>query len=71
MYFDSFRTEYIPPEVLKNIKDKSISHEIFRIQYDGSIMCGVYCVAFIEYIIARKALLDYTNLLFSIKRMTT
>ena len=25
-------------------------------------MCGFYCVTFIEYIFAVKALLDYTNL---------
>ena len=31
IYFDSFGTEYIPQEVLKKIKDKSITHNIFRI----------------------------------------
>ena len=25
-------------------------------------MCGFYCIAFIEYILERKTLLDYTNL---------
>ena len=25
-------------------------------------MCGFYCIAFIEYILAGKTLLDYTNL---------
>ena len=25
-------------------------------------MCGFYCIAFTEYVIARKTLLDYTNL---------
>ena len=31
-YFDSFGTEYIPQEVLYKIKDKPITHNIFRIQ---------------------------------------
>ena len=31
-------------------------------QYNESIMCGFYCIAFTEYMIAGKALLDYTNL---------
>ena len=31
-------------------------------QDDGSIMCGFYCIILIEYMIARKKLLDYTNL---------
>ena len=30
-YFDSFRIEYIPQEVLNKIKDKSITHNIFGI----------------------------------------
>ena len=56
-------TEYIPQEVLHKIKDKSITHNIFRIQDNESIMCGFYCTAFIEYMLAGKTLLDYTNLL--------
>ena len=40
VYFDSFGIEYIPQEVLNKIKDKSITHNIFRIQDNESIMCG-------------------------------
>ena len=54
MYFDSFRIEYIPQDVLDKIKDKSITENIFRIQYDDSIICGFYCIAFIEHMIAGK-----------------
>ena len=43
VHFDSVGTEYIPQEVLNKIKDKSITHNIFRIQDDGSIMCG-FCL---------------------------
>ena len=38
------------------------THNIFRIQPDGSVLCGFYYIAFIEYMIAGKTLLDYTNL---------
>ena len=62
IYFDSFGIEYIPLEVLNKIKDKSITPNIFRIQDNESIMCGFYFIAFIEYMLARKTLLDYTNL---------
>ena len=55
----------IPQEVLSKIKDKSITYNIFRIQDDGSIMYGFYCIAFIEYVIAGKTFLDYTNLFSS------
>ena len=60
--FNVFEIEYIPQEVLNKIKDKSITHNIFRIQDNESIMCGFYCIAFIEYMLAGKTLLDYTNL---------
>ena len=60
--FDSFGIEYIPLEVLNKIKDKSVTHNIFRIQDNDSIMCGFYCIAFIEYMFVGKTLSDYTNL---------
>ena len=51
----------MPQGVLNKIKDKSITHNIFRIQDNDYIMCGFYCIAFIEYMVAGKTLLDYTN----------
>ena len=62
VHFGSFRIEYITQDVLNKIKDKSITHNIFRIQSDVSIMCEFYCIAFIEYMIAEKTLLSYTSL---------
>ena len=53
-YIDSFGIEYIPQEVLYRIKDKFISHNIFRIQDEDSIMCGFYCIDFIEYALQEK-----------------
>ena len=47
--FDSFGIEYVPQEVLNKIRAKSITHNIFRMQNNESIMCGFYCIAFIEY----------------------
>ena len=40
VYLDSFGMEYIPQEVLNKIKDKSITHNIFRIQDNDSIIYG-------------------------------
>ena len=62
VYFDYFGIEYIAQEVLNKIKDKSITHNIFRIQDNDSIMCVFYYIALIEYILARKTLLDYAKL---------
>ena len=61
-YFDSLGIEYIPQEVLNNIKGKSITHNIFRKRSDDSIKCGFYFIAFMECMIAGKTLLEYTNL---------
>ena len=62
VYFDSFEIEYIPQKVFNKIKDKSITQNIFRIQDNQYVMCGFCCIAFIEYMLARKTLLDYTSL---------
>ena len=62
VHFDSFGIEYILQEVLNKIRDKSITHNIFRIQDDDSIMYEFCCTAFIDYMPAGKTLLDYTNL---------
>ena len=37
VHFDSFGMEHILQVALSKIKDKSITHNIFRIQYDDSI----------------------------------
>ena len=55
--FDSFGIEYILQEVLNKITDKSITNDIIRIQDNDSIMYGFCCMAFIEYMLAGKALL--------------
>ena len=63
--FDSFRIEYIPQDELNKIKDKSITHNIFRVQDNEFIMFRFYCIALIEYMLPGKTLLDYTNLFSS------
>ena len=47
----------IPKEVLKKTKHKSITRNIFRMQDNDFIMCEFYFFAFVEYMLARKALL--------------
>ena len=64
IYFDSFGIESIPQEILNKIRDKSVTHNIFRIQDNESVMFGFYCIILTEYMIAGKTLLDYTNLFF-------
>ena len=62
IYFDSFGIEHIPNEINKFIGDKNIKSNIFRLQAYDSIICGYYCIEFINYMLKGKTLLDYTNL---------
>ena len=62
LYFDYFGVEYIPLESLNKIRNKSITHNVFRIQANGSIKCGFYFIDFVEYMLSGKNLLDYANL---------
>ena len=61
-YFDSFGVEHIPNEIKKFIKNKNIKTNIFRIQAYDSIMCGYFCIGFINFILKGKSLTGYTNL---------
>ena len=61
VYFDSFGVEYIPKEINKFIGNKEIKANVFRLQAYDSIMCGYYCIEFINYMFKGKTLLEYTN----------
>ena len=47
-YFDSFGIEHISKEVKKIVNNKNIIANIFRIQAYDSIMCGYFCIGFID-----------------------
>ena len=59
IYFDSFRIEYVPLEVLNKIKDKSIAHKYLEYKIMNLLCVDFFCIAFTEYIFAGKS---YTNL---------
>ena len=61
-YFDSFSVEHISKEI-KNFIDKYIIvANIFKIQAYGSVMCGYFCIGFIDFIFAGKNLTNFTNI---------
>ena len=62
IYFDSFGVEHIPKEIMKFIARKKIITNIYRIQAYDSIMCGYFCIGFINFMFNGKSLTDYTNL---------
>ena len=61
IYFDSFGVEHIPKETKKFISNKNIKANIYRLQANDSIMCGYFCIGFIDVMLAGKTLIDYTN----------
>ena len=62
IYFDSFGVEHIPREIMKFIVSKKLITNIYRIQAYDSIMCGYFCIGFINFMFNGKSLTDYTNL---------
>ena len=44
---------------------ENIRTNIFRIQANNSIMCGYFCIGFIDFMFAGKTLIDYTTLFSS------
>ena len=62
-YFDPFCVEHIPKEIKKLIDcSLSITTNIFRIQAYDSIMCGYFCIRFIDFVLAGKTLTKFLNL---------
>ena len=66
IYFDSFGIAHIPNEINKFIgneqissakaRNKNIITNIFRLQAYDSIICGYYCIEFINYMLKGKTL---------------
>ena len=60
-YFDIFGVEHILKEIKKFIKNRSIKTNMLRIQAYDSIMCGYFCIRFIDFMLPGKTLTDFTN----------
>ena len=65
IYFDSFGVEHVPEELEKFIRHKNIKINIFRVQSSNSIMCGYFCIGFIDFMLAGKAFINFTSLFSS------
>ena len=62
IYFDSFGVEHIPKEIKRFIGSKNVISNIFRIQAYDTILCGYFCIGFINFMFKGKSLTDYTNI---------
>ena len=62
-YFNSFGAEHIPKEIKTFIgRSLSITKIFFRMQAYDSIMCGYFCIGFIDLMLAGKTLTEFANL---------
>ena len=62
VYFDRFRIEHVPEEIKELVGNKNIKANIFRVQAKNSVMCGYFCIGFIDFMLAGKKLTNFTNL---------
>ena len=53
-YFNSFGVEHILEKIKTFIGNKIIKANIFRIQAYDSILCGYFCIGFIDFMLAGK-----------------
>ena len=63
IYFHSLGVEYISKSIKKFIGNKNIITDIYRIKA-YNLMCGYFCITFINFMLKNKSLLDYTNLFY-------
>ena len=61
-YFKSFGVEHILKDIRRFINNKNIQTNICRIQAHDSIMCGYFCIEFIDFMLAANNLTEFTNL---------
>ena len=61
-YFDIFGTEHIPEKIKAFINNKNIKTNIFRVQAYDTVMCGYFCIGFINFMLKGKTLTEFRNL---------
>ena len=44
------------------VGNKNIEANIFRVEANNSVICGYFCIGFIDFILAGKKLTDFTSL---------
>ena len=64
VYFDSSGVEHVPEEIKEFIENKNIKDNIFLVQANNSVLCGYFCVGFIDFMLAGKKLTDFTCFFF-------
>ena len=61
VYFDSFGDEHVPEEIKEFVGNKNIKANVFRVQANNSVICGYFCIGFIDFMLPGKKLTDFTR----------
>ena len=63
--------EHVAEEINEFVGNKNIIANIFRVQANDSVMCGYFCIEFIDFVLAGKKLTDFTNMFspYDLKKM--
>ena len=62
VYFDSFGVEDVPKEKKKFVGNKIIIGSIFLVRANNSVICGYFCIGFIDFMLVGKTLTDFTSM---------
>ena len=62
IYLDSFEVEHVPKVIEKFIAHENIKANMFRIQSNDCIMCGYFCMEFIDFMFVGKTLIEFFSL---------
>ena len=62
VYFDKFGVEHVPEEIKEFVGNENIIANIFRVQPNNSVMCGYFCIGFIDFMLAGKKLTDFMSM---------
>ena len=63
VYFDSFTVEHVPEQIKEFVGNKNIKGNIFQAKANNSVMCGYFCIEFIDFTLAGKTLTDFTSII--------
>ena len=61
VYFNSFGVEHVSEKIKKCIGNENIKANIFPVQANNSILCGYFCIGFIDFMLASKKLTDFAS----------
>ena len=62
VYFDNFGDEHVPEQIKRFVANKNVKANFFPVQVNNSIICGYFCIGFIDFMLASKKLTDFTSL---------